>query len=353
MPRFTLCILLLSSISLQTALTADLHRDQLLHFQKGEEVLPVASTNDWAKRRTQILQGMEEVMGKLPGPEKQVPLDVRVESTEDCGEFIRQFITYQAEPDERVPAYLLIPKGASPQNKAGGILALHQTHQLGHKVVVGLGDSPNDVYGVELARHGYVCLAPAYPQLAGYWPDLKKLGWESGTLKAVWNNMRGLDLLSSLPYVSTNGFAAIGHSLGGHNSLYTAAFDPRIKVVITSCGFDSFTDYMDGNIKGWTSDRYMPRLLNYTDKKYPFDFYEVLGSIAPRAIFINAPKEDSNFKYRSVEKIVAEVSKVYGLFNASNRLVVRYPDVGHSFPKDLREESYSFIDQHLRDQARE
>src|SRR2546430_7140022 len=34
----------------------------------------------------------------------------------------------------------------------------------------------------------YVTLAPNYPLLAKYQPDLKKLGWEGGTLKAVWDN---------------------------------------------------------------------------------------------------------------------------------------------------------------------
>jgi cephalosporin-C deacetylase-like acetyl esterase len=90
-----------------------------------------------------------------------------------------------------------------------------------------------------------VVLAPAYPLLADHQPDVRGLGFESGTMKAIWDNVRGLDLLASLPFVSTNrGFGAIGHSLGGHNGLFTAAFDERIRVVVTSCGFDSFRDFL-------------------------------------------------------------------------------------------------------------
>ena len=33
-------------------------------------------------------------------------------------------------------------------------------------------------------------------------------------------------------------FGALGHSLGGHNAIFTAVFDPRLKVVVSSCGFD-------------------------------------------------------------------------------------------------------------------
>src|SRR4029450_7683921 len=136
--------------------------------------------------------------------------------------------------------------------KVPGILCPHPTdNTIGHKVVVGLGGRPNRQYAAELAERGYVTLAPSYPLLANYQPDLKKLGWDSGTLKAVWDNMRGLDLLESLPYVKRGAFGAVGHSLGGHNSVYTGVFDDRIRVVVSSCGLDSFLDYYRGDEKVW------------------------------------------------------------------------------------------------------
>src|SRR5262249_3974487 len=161
----------------------------------------------------------------------------KVEEEVDCGDYIRRLVTYAAEPGSRVPAYLLIPKSVlEGKHKAIAILCLHQTHLLGQKVVVGLGNSPNDEYGVELARRGYDFRAPPYPLLANYNPELKVLGYQSGTMKATWNNIRGLDLLESLPFVKHGKFGAIGHSLGGHNSIFTAVFDERIQVVVSSCG---------------------------------------------------------------------------------------------------------------------
>src|SRR6185295_2417205 len=121
---------------------------------------------------------MEIVMGKFPGTEKKCPLDVQVSEEIDCGDYVRKFLSYQSEPGARVPAYLLIPKPAPKKGKAIGILTLHQTHAAGQKVVVGLGESPNDEYGVELVRRGFICLAPAYPHLANYAPDLS--GYQSG-----------------------------------------------------------------------------------------------------------------------------------------------------------------------------
>jgi dienelactone hydrolase len=290
---------------------------------------------------------MQKVMGAVPSSENRCPLDLKIEEEVDCGSFVRRFLTYAAEPGGRVPAYLLIPKSALEGKTTFGILTLHQTHAAANKVVVGLGDSPNDAYGVELAKRGYVCLAPAYPLLANYAPDLKALGYESGTMKAIWDNMRGIDFLETLPYVERGRFAAIGHSLGGHNSLYTAAFDERIKVVVTSCGFDSYRDYMNGNIKGWTSERYMPRLLEYAPDRYPFDFDDVLGAIAPRTVFVSAPKGDTNFKWESVDRVAAAARPVYSLYGASTNLVVEHPEVGHVFPEEMREKSYGIIERVL------
>ena len=327
-----------------------LERTNLLVYRTARGTLAsVNSPADWTLRRSEIVRSMEAIMGKLPGEEKRCPLDVRVEEEEDAGTYLRRRISYAAEPGARVPAYLLIPKDAvNNQGRAPAVLALHQTHPLGQKVVVGLGNSPNDEYGVELAKRGYVVLAPPYPWLVDYHPDLKALGYQSGTMKAIWDNMRGIDLLASLPYVKTNGFGAIGHSLGGHNSIYTAVFDERIKVIASSCGFDSFLDYMDGNIKGWTSERYMPRLLNYRLSDVPFDFHELIGALAPRPCFVNAPSGDSNFKWRSVDAVTRAASQVYRLYGAPEKLRVQHPECGHLFPPEQREAAYRLFDEVLR-----
>ena len=325
------------------------HDNLLLYHDKNGAVRPVKSPRDWRKRRIEILQRMQDVMGPLPGSEKRCALDVKVEEETDCGDYLRRFITYAAEPGGRVPAYLLIPKSALTQKRTvPGVLCLHQTHALGQKVVVGLGNSPDDEYGVELVRRGYVCLAPAYPLLANYQPDLKSLGYVSGTMKAVWNNIRGLDLLESLPYVRRGRFGAIGHSLGGHNAVFTAVFDERIKVIVSSCGLDSFRDYEDGNIKGWTSERYMPRLLNYPSGELPFDFHELIGALAPRSCFLSAPLGDTNFKWRSVDAVARAARDIYSLHGATPNLRVEHPDCPHRFPPEMRAIACELLDRALR-----
>ena len=317
----------------------------------------VKNVADWRKRRAEILAGMQKVMGPLPDAAKRVPLDVRVSEEADCGEYVRRLVSYASENGSRVPAYSLIPKRALlSQDKCPAVLALHQTHPAGQKVVVGLGDSPNDEYGVALVKRGFVVLAPPYTMLANYSPDLKALGYRSGTMKSIWDNIRGLDYLSTLSFVRTNGFGVIGHSLGGHNGVFTAVFDERIQVVVSSCGLDSFVDYQGGDPevwkagRGWCQGRYMPGLLDYAGRleEIPFDFPELIGALAPRACFISAPVGDTNFRWRSVEAIATAARPVYELLGASGNLRVEHPDLGHLFSAEMREEAYRLLEQKLR-----
>jgi dienelactone hydrolase len=336
-----------------------LPRDNLLLY-RGDDGKPreVQSVEDWRKRRAEIVRGVEAVMGKLSGKEKRCPLDVKVEEEVDGGTYVRRLITYASEPGSRVPAYLLIPKEAlQGGKKVPAVLCLHGTDNVvGHGTVVGLGKNPNRKYAVELAELGYVTLAPNYPLLAKYQPDVKKLGWESGTLKAVWDNIRGLDYLESLPFVDSGAVGAIGHSLGGHNSVYTAVFDERLKVVVSSCGLDSFLDYYGGNEKnwhpekGWCQTRYMPKLADYRGRlaDIPFDFHELIGALAPRHVLIIAPKEDHNFQAASVDRVAAAARPVFKLHGHPDRLRVEHPDGGHDFPPTMREEAYKLFDAVLR-----
>jgi glucuronyl esterase-like protein len=342
---------------------ARLDRNNLLQYRdESGNVRPVKTAADWQKRRAEILRSMEDVMGQLPGGDRRVDLAVKVEEEVDAGEYVRRLITYQSEPDSRTPAYLCIPKDVlAGKRKAPAVLCLHPTDKkVGHKVVVGLGGRAGRQYAAELAERGYVTLSPSYPHLAGYWPNLGRLGYVSGTMKAIWDNSRSLDLLASLHFVDdSRGFGVVGHSLGGHNAIYTAVFDTRITVLASSCGFDSYSDYKDGVQRnwyfgqGWCQIRYMPRMSNYRGKleEIPFDFHELLGALAPRPFFVNAPLHDSDFQWQSVDECAQAARPIYELLGGKDHLTIRHPDCDHNFPDQLREEAYKTIDSVLRPEA--
>ncbi len=327
-------------------LTRTLDRNNLLLSDIGDgQPLPVKSVGDWQKRRAAIVRGMESVMGPFPGSNDRCPLDMKIETEEDCGAYLRQSITYSAEPGSRVPAWLLIPKGALEGNKQfSGMLCPHPTSPI---------RDPD--YARELAMRGNVTLTANYPWLGSYQPDLDTLGWQSGTMKGIWDNVRGLDLLDSLPYVKHGSYGAIGHSLGGHNSVYTAVFDERIHVVVSSCGLDSYLDYYGGDAanwkqeRGWCQTRYMIKLADFDGRleEIPFDFHEMIGALAPRKVFISAPIGDSNFRWESVDRIAAAALPVFQLYGKPENLRVEHPDCEHDFPEDMRQLAYRLLEDTL------
>jgi len=349
----------LPAVNVPVLAPARLPRENLLLFRDDMKLLrPVKTEADWLLRRSEIVQAMQSVMGPLPGKDKRCALMVKTEEEADCGSYVRRLITYDAEPGGPVPAYLCIPKAAlTSGEKFPAVLCLHPTDTTtGHGVVVGLGGKANRQYASELAERGYVTIAPSYPQLAKYQPDLTVLGYASGTMKAIWDNIRALDVLDSLPFVKRGRYGVIGHSLGGHNSVYTAVFDKRIAAIVSSCGLDSFSDYYGGKPelwehgKGWCQDRYMPRLADYRDRlaEIPFDFHELIAALAPRPVFINAPLKDANFQWQSVDRVVAAAREIYRLLGKPDAVRVEHPDCPHDFPDEMRAIAYQLFDSALK-----
>jgi hypothetical protein len=94
----------------------------------------------------------------------------------------------------------------------------------------------------------------------------------------------------------------------------------------------------------------MPGIASIYEKnpsKIPFDFTEILGAIAPRALFINAPVHDSNFDISGVHDCVDAAKPVYELLNAGDKLIITTPDAPHDFPPEARNEAYLFLDREL------
>ncbi len=334
---------------------------RLLVYQDAQGTLhPIRSVAEWHLRRQHILANMQQVMGALPDESKRVPLEVQVLEEQPMEHFVRRKITFVPEPNDRVPAWLLIPKSVlnDRNRKVPAMLCLHQTTQIGKDEPVGLGGNPNLHYAKELAERGYVTLAPDYlggdiPEVSikggfgEYRTDPYALGYASGTMKGIWNHMRAIDLLQSLPFVASDRIGVIGHSLGGYNALFLAAFDERVKVVVSSCGFTSFVKYRGGDLTGWSHRGHMPRIATVYGKdpaKMPFEFSEVLAAIAPRALFINAPLHDDIFDVTGAGDCVAAALAVYALFDKGNGLVVHHPNCRHDFPPTVREAAYRFVD---------
>ncbi|MCC6291162.1 MAG: alpha/beta fold hydrolase [Bryobacterales bacterium] len=290
--------------------------------------------------RTETLARMQQVMGPLPAAASTRPPSVRTLLSEQFPSYTRHKITYEAEPGDHVPAWLLEPH--APATRAA--ICLHSTQRSGKDETAGIGQRFSRHTAKELAERGYLVISPDYPNFGEYYLDVYALGYQSASMKGIVNHRRAVDLL--LSHRGIRSVAAIGHSLGGHNALFLAAFDERISATVTSCGFTSFAKYYGGDLTGWSHRGYMPRIAsiyNRDPRKMPFDFPDVLAAIAPRSLFVNAPLHDANFDVSGVRDCL----QLAGPLFPKQNLEAVYPDSEHDFPTEARLAAWRFLDARL------
>lgn len=327
-----------------------LDKTNLLVVRDRGALRPIQNADDWATRRGHILQNMLSVMGPLPPASKKVPLDPKIVEEIDFAEYTRRKMTIAVEKNDRLPLYLFVPKKL--KGPVPAIVCLHPTsREFGKGICAGLGGKPDRHYAVHLVERGYVTIAPDYVNMGEHKFDVYGNGYVSATMKGIWDHMRCVDFLQTLPEVQADKIAAIGHSLGGHNAIFLGVFDPRISCVVSNCGFCSFPTYMKGNLTGWSHDGYMPRIktvYSVRPERLPWDFTEAIATLAPRALLASAPKQDSNFDLQGVKACVDAAKPIYKLLGAESKLLGNYPDAGHDFPDDARKVAYEWIDRELR-----
>ena len=106
----------------------------------------------------------EKLLECLGGPWPD-PCDLKptVTRTEQKDGYRLEWLSYEVEPDDRVPAIMLVPDGVSASSPAPGIAIWHQHNgqwHLGKTEPAGLAGKKMHHTGVALAKLGYVVLCP-------------------------------------------------------------------------------------------------------------------------------------------------------------------------------------------------
>ena len=279
----------------------------------------------------------------------------RVERVE-LGDVVREKVTYAVERGERVPAWVFLPAKGGPRFPA--VLCHHQhagEFKVGKDGPAGLGSSPDQHYALELARRGYVTLAPdalCFNERQDPAGKLKDAAYErfealhrlteGKTLqgKYVWDARRALDYLETRPEVDRSRLGMIGHSLGGQETLFTAAADTRIRAAASSCGF--------GSLRTLKRDRiphnfalFVPGLAAHGD------YGALLALVAPRPFLVSARTRDPIFPADGIEETVATARRAYRARRADDRLGTFYEDGPHEFSPTMREAAYAWLDRWL------
>jgi dienelactone hydrolase len=297
-------------------------------------------------------------MGLPPVERDTRSLEILHEETLDG--YVRKRIAYCVGEDERIPAYLLQP--TELLTPAPAIVALHQTVDSGKDEVVGLDGDPALAYGHELAMRGYIVLAPdhltagerIYPDAGSFdsGPFYEEYPEWSMAGKNLEDSHAAVDVLTMLDAVDKERIGVIGHSHGGHNAIFVAALDDRIKAAVSNCGFSVFSE--EEERLEWSLEEgyiYFPTLRPYflENVEPPFDLHEVAALIAPRPwLNISAYVDVAYGNQEFLAEVGTQLFQVYDLLEATEGFGYYMHGNNHSFPRSARALAYGWLDRWLK-----
>ncbi|MGO8817228.1 MAG: alpha/beta hydrolase family protein [Terriglobia bacterium] len=160
----------------------------------------------------------------------------------------------------------------------------------------------------------------------------------------IWDGIRGIDYLTSLPEVDAARIGVTGNSGGGTLTTYISMLDPRVKVAsivtfITSLPQKIAARNLDA---GADPEQDIPGLL-----AAGIDHTEFIGMIAPRPVMIGAAIRDF-FPIEGTRQTFAEAQSLYKRLGVPERVKMVEFDHRHMYSQPLREATYAWFDRWLK-----
>jgi len=285
--------------------------------------LPVDDLATLEAWRTRCRDRFVELLGPWPEP---VPLNLETVDEERCDGYRQAKVVFDSEAGMSVPAYLLVPDDRTEPGPA--ILACHG-HGPGKALVVGLEttEAPHGDYACQLARRGYVVLAPdlrCFGERADWNPpniyacDINLVHATMAGLSPLTQNLfdltRCLDVLEGHELVDPARLGMVGLSVGGTMTLFTAAWDERVAVAVVS-GF--FSSWAESHKVPWNmcGSQVLPGMLGR------LEHVDLGALVAPRPLLVQSGTEDLIFPVATARKSVSQLGAVYRHLGAEGKLV--------------------------------
>jgi dienelactone hydrolase len=290
----------------------------------------ITTIEGWQRHRQSIRDRWLKFLGEMPDPRPAVTLEIL--KTEQSRRVERQLVRYECEPGVFVEGYLLRRIDARDGRKRPGIVALHQTTKNSIEEISGASGPGDMAIGEKLVHHGFVVFCPR----CFLWHDVttydeavarhrERHPGSLGMAKMLYDAMRAVDVLVSLPDVDADRIGAAGHSLGAKETLYLAAFDERIQAAVASEGGLGFRS------TNWDAPWYLGPAIR--DEDFPLNHHQLLALIAPRPFLILGGEEGRGAAdgKRSWPLIEAALP-VWKLYGEPTRLGLRNHGLGHALP---------------------
>jgi|GEM_PF-64768 len=275
----------------------------------------------------------------------ELPLNMKQTGTVQMQGYEIRNISFQTRPGVYATANLFVPDGKGP---FPAVITMS-----GHSVNGRLYDKYQSV-GHTLALSGYVSLnidpwgagerTTTHGAFEYHGANLGVSLMDVGeTLMGMQltDNIRGLDLLESMPFVDRKNIGATGASGGGNQTMYLAAMDERVKAAVPVVSVGTFESYV---MRNNCICELLVDGLTFTEEA------GILAMVAPRAIRICNGLRDSNPTFYPAEMLRSfkNARPVFEMFGAADHINYQVFDLPHGYePKD-RQAMLGWFNLHLK-----
>ncbi|MBQ8513161.1 MAG: acetylxylan esterase [Clostridia bacterium] len=312
--------------------------DERLHVSRHTNtVFPITrfhSAEEVDRRREELRFNLRMAAGLYPWPEK-MPLNTKTENVGTYDGYSVKKIMFESRPGFWSTGNLYLPE-PMPE-KAPAILNV-----IGHwenQRLTRLDEADYPAQLANFARMGFVCLVTDMigkvdsRQIShDYGRGTKELWLSNGLGVQLWNNIRALDLLCSMPFVDADNIGVTGASGGGSQTLFLSLVDERIKA---AAPINMISLHMQGGCQCENA----PGLRRFTDNT------EMCAMLAPRALFLAGSDGDWTKNLETAE--LPAVLEAYRQYGAEDMVEHFYQIATHQYNAKTRHRVYSFFARHL------
>ena len=274
-----------------------------------------------------------------------VPLEMETTRTIPLDGYKILNISYQSRPGVRVTGNLYVPDGEGP---FPAVINMHGHWEQGRLA------GRIQQRGHLLAKSGYVCLSvdafgagercPEHGKFVSHGGLLGGAPFQFGeTLMGLQlaDNIRGVDLLCSLPYVRKDRIGACGASGGGNQTMWLAAMDERIKAAVPVVSVGTFESYI---LCHNCICEVLPDGLTFTEES------GVLALMAPRAVMTVNGVFDANAAFNPTQTRISvdEAKRIFRAYGVPENLRQVVMEERHAFSPAAQRAMLGWFAKHLK-----
>jgi dienelactone hydrolase len=310
----------------------------------------------WENKKIRIERILPRLWGKVPL--KPESFDFELVSLEKKPSYVIEKVKITVENSGRpacdiMPLYILLPD--KPKSEPCPAVIVHHQHagafDLGGAEPAGIAGNPDQAIGSELAERGYIAVCPdamcfGERQESSEIFTAMYLFMMGRTLnfKYILDISRLIDYLETREEIDSSRIAVAGHSLGGQMAIWCAAYEPRLKAVLSNCGLAKIAGKNSVISNGITHNFafYLPDIISRN-----IETKDIAGLIFPRPLFLSAGTEDAKFPIDGVAEMHAWLEQQYSQYELQNKIITLRHVGGHMMPRKTRISMYDFLDTNL------